>query len=96
MIDLLHTQKNLVISLHTMPRTIEKFTSQHKFQKNSTSNVGKINVTRKCPAFNHVHFYGFDKHLLCTTEIEPLYPPIPGYLLCYDFSKAPSFIRQSR
>ena len=61
-----------------------------------TSKCGKINVTKKCPAFNHVHFYGFDKHLLCTTEIEPLYPPIPGYLLCYDFSKAPSFIRQSR
>ena len=21
-------------------------------------------MTKKCPAFNHVHFYGFDKHLL--------------------------------
>ena len=30
----------------------------------NTSKWGKINVTKKCPAFNHVHFYGFDKHLL--------------------------------
>ena len=32
--------------------------------KKALENGGKINVTKKCPAFNHVHFYGFDKHLL--------------------------------